>query len=78
MLIEKRIVMLGAPGVGKGTQAKSLSKMYNWAHISTGDMLREAVRTKTELGKQAKFIMEKGELVPDTLIITLVGERLND
>jgi len=74
---EKRLILLGAPGVGKGTQAKRLSQEFSWTHISTGDMLREAVRESSVLGIQAKAIMEKGELVPDHLIVELVGERLN-
>ncbi len=72
----KRIILLGAPGVGKGTQAKRLKENFNWAHISTGDMLREALRQGTDLGLKAKAYMEKGDLVPDDLIIKLVGERL--
>lgn len=76
MTVSKRIIMLGAPGVGKGTQAKNLQARFGWAHISTGDMLRDAVRGGTELGKKAGQFMEKGELVPDTLIIEMVGERL--
>lgn len=75
-MIKKRIVLLGAPGVGKGTQAKQLKNQFHWAHISTGDMLREAVKDKTPLGMKAKSYMEKGELVPDDLIVELVGERL--
>lgn len=70
------MILLGAPGVGKGTQAIRLRQQFNWAHISTGDMLREAVRNETALGKQAKAFMEKGELVTDELIIALVKERL--
>jgi adenylate kinase len=76
MTVTKRIIMLGAPGVGKGTQAKNLQSRFGWAHISTGDMLRDAVRGGTELGKKAALFMEKGELVPDALIIEMVGERL--
>jgi adenylate kinase len=75
-LSKKRIILLGAPGVGKGTQAKRLKKQFDWAHISTGDMLREAVKDQTALGIKAKSYMEKGELVPDDLIVELVGERL--
>lgn len=77
-MLKKRFVLLGAPGVGKGTQAKRLKDNFQWAHISTGDMLRDAVREKTSLGVQAKAFMDKGELVPDDLIINLVGERLKD
>lgn len=75
-MADRRIILLGAPGAGKGTQAIRLHQQFNWAHISTGDMLREAVRNETELGKQAKAFMEKGELVTDDLIIALVKERL--
>ena len=73
----RRIIMVGAPGVGKGTQAKRLKEEYGWSHLSTGDMLREAVRLETELGKRAKAIMEKGDLVPDGLIVEMVSERLS-
>jgi len=71
-----RIILLGAPGAGKGTQAKRLSDDFSWAHISTGDMLRENVREGTDLGKKARSFMEQGELVPDTLILAMVQERL--
>lgn len=71
-----RIMLLGAPGVGKGTQAKKIQEKYSIPQISTGDILREAVRNQTALGKKAKAIMDKGELVPDDLIVSLVRERL--
>ncbi len=74
--MKKSIVMLGAPGAGKGTQAKLMSEKYGIPHISTGDMLREAVKEGTELGLKAKEIMERGELVPDDLINAIVKERL--
>jgi adenylate kinase len=77
MAVSKRVIMLGAPGVGKGTQAKNLQARFSWAHISTGDMLREAVREGTELGNKARQIMERGELVPDDVIVQMVGERLS-
>lgn len=70
------LVLLGAPGAGKGTQADKLIEAYGFAHISTGDMLRAAVAAGTELGKQAKGYMDSGNLVPDDLIIALVSERL--
>jgi adenylate kinase len=76
MTATQRLIMLGAPGVGKGTQAKRLQTGFGWAHVSTGDMLRDAVREGTELGRKAKQYMEKGELVPDDLIVQMVGERL--
>ncbi len=74
--MKKSIVMLGAPGVGKGTQAKLISEKYNIPHISTGDMLRAAVKEGTELGMKAKEIMERGELVPDEIMYGIVKERL--
>lgn len=70
------LILFGAPGVGKGTQAKILAEKYSLFHISTGDILREAVKNETELGKEAKAIMEKGELVPDTIMAGIVKEAL--
>ena len=70
------IVLLGAPGAGKGTQAQLLVRDYGVAHISTGDLLRAAVKGGTELGVAAKKYMDAGELVPDQLVIDLVKERL--
>ena len=70
------IVLFGAPGVGKGTQAKILSSKLNIPHISTGDILREAVKDETELGKKAKEIMNRGDLVPDDIMIGIIKERL--
>lgn len=72
-----RIILFGSPGVGKGTQAKILSTKYNIPHISTGDILRKAVQDKTELGLKAGEIMERGELVPDDLMIAMIRETLN-
>ena len=71
-----RIVLLGAPGAGKGTQAKKLIEKYSIPQISTGDILRKAVADGTLLGKEAKSFMDKGELVPDTVVIGLIQERL--
>lgn len=68
--------MLGAPGVGKGTQAKQISVEYSIPHISTGDMLREEVKNKTQLAEKAKTYMDKGELVPDHLIIEMLLNRV--
>ncbi len=72
-----RLILFGAPGVGKGTQAKILSSKLNIPHISTGDILREAVREKTPLGIKANEIMSRGELVPDDLMIGIIKETLN-
>ena len=71
-----RIVLLGPPGSGKGTQAKSIGREFGFLHISTGDMLREAADQDTELGRQAKVYMEEGELVPDEIMISIVENRL--
>ena len=70
------IVLLGAPGAGKGTQARKLVDKLNLAHLSTGDVLREAVKEGSELGKQVKEIMEAGELVPDQLVSEIVYEKI--
>ena len=70
------IVLLGAPGAGKGTQAAKLVEKFGMCHISTGDILRAAVRDQTELGVKAKGFMDAGELVPDELIIDLMKERI--
>ncbi len=70
------LIFLGAPGAGKGTQAKMVSEKYGIPQISTGDMLREAVAKGTELGKKAKEYMDRGELVPDEIVIGIVKERL--
>ena len=71
-----RILLLGAPGSGKGTQAKRLAERYKVLHISTGEILREAVADETELGKQAKEAMDKGELVSDEIVVSILEERL--
>jgi adenylate kinase len=71
-----RIVLLGAPGAGKGTQAKKLIEKYGMPQISTGDLLRAAVKAGTKLGLEAKGFMDKGELVPDAVVLGMVGERL--
>jgi len=73
---EHNVVLLGAPGAGKGTQAKLLSQRLGVPHISTGDILRGAVAAGSELGKQAKGFMDRGELVPDELVIAIARERL--
>ena len=73
----KRLIFLGPPGAGKGTQAQVLSENHRIPHISTGDILRAAVTNQTPLGKQAKDYMDRGELVPDTLILGLIQDRLS-
>ena len=72
-----KIVMLGAPGAGKGTQAKMISEKYGIPHISTGDIFRENIKNGTELGKKAKGYMDAGELVPDELTCDLVVDRIH-
>jgi adenylate kinase len=71
-----RIILLGAPGAGKGTQAGFLTKRYNIPQISTGDMLRAAIKAGTEMGKMAKAAMDAGQLVTDEIIIGLVKDRI--
>ncbi len=70
------IILLGAPGAGKGTQAQFISEKFGIPQISTGDMLRNAIKAGTELGRRAKVIMDAGGLVPDEIVIDLVKERL--
>ncbi len=72
------LVLLGPPGAGKGTQAKLLEKSRSLIKLSTGDMLRAAVAAGTELGRKARDIMERGQLVPDALVINLIAERLDE
>lgn len=71
-----RIVFIGPPGAGKGTQAERLVKQYRMAHLSTGDMLRTARDAKTEVGVQAEKYMSSGALVPDDIIVAIIAERL--
>jgi len=72
------LILLGAPGSGKGTQAEVITKQTGWKHISTGDMLREAVVNGSELGKAAKSYMDAGSLVPDDLVIAMLLERIKE
>ena len=74
----KRLILLGPPGAGKGTQALRITKNYQIPHISTGDILRANIKAGTPLGLEAKAYMDKGELVPDSLIMGLVRERLKE
>lgn len=71
-----RIIMLGAPGAGKGTQASVISERYNIPQISTGNIIREALRTGTEMGLKAKSYMDEGKLVPDDVVIGIIKDRL--
>ena len=72
----RAVILLGPPGAGKGTQAKQIAREYGVPHISTGDMFREHVSRGTPLGLRAKAIMERGELVPDDLVLSMVEERI--
>lgn len=72
-----KIVMLGAPGAGKGTQAKQIAAKYNVPHISTGDIFRANLKEGTELGKKAKVYMDQGQLVPDSLTLELIMDRFD-
>ena len=72
-----KVVMLGAPGAGKGTQAKKIAAKYSIPHISTGDIFRANIKNGTELGKKAKTYMDQGLLVPDELVVDLVVDRVN-
>ena len=74
----KGLIFLGPPGSGKGTQAQELSQELNIPHISTGEMLREAIAKQTPLGQKAQAYVDKGELVPDELLLGLIEERLNE
>ena len=73
-----KLLFLGPPGAGKGTQAKKVSEIFKIEHISTGDILREAVNKGSELGKKVKTIIDKGELVPDEIMNELVKEKIKD
>ena len=70
------IILFGPPGAGKGTQAQILVERYNLAQLSTGDMLREAIKEGSDLGKEAKSIMDRGELVSDEIILSMIREKL--
>ena len=72
-----KLILLGPPGAGKGTQAELISKKLNIPHISTGDILRESIRNNTSLGEQAKKIMDQGNLVSDEIILGIIKERVS-
>ena len=72
-----KLILLGAPGAGKGTQAEFISEKYNIPMVSTGNMIREALKNKTELGLKAKSYMDGGQLVPDEVVIGIIKERLS-
>ncbi len=71
------ILLLGAPGAGKGTQAAKLADYYGYFHLSTGDMFRDAIANETKLGKEVKAILDRGDLVPDALTVSLVEDRIS-
>ena len=73
-----RLLLIGPPGAGKGTQATIISKKYGIPQIATGDMLRQEVKSATDLGTKAKAFMDKGELVPDSLVISMLEKRLRE
>src|SRR5260370_38567316 len=73
----RAVIFLGPPGAGKGTQARQIAESYAVPHLSTGDMFREHVSRGTPLGLRAKPIMERGELVPDDLVLSMVEERIS-
>jgi len=72
------IILLGAPGAGKGTQAEEIVNRYKLTHVSTGDILRSSIKKGTSLGKKAKEYLDRGELVPDEVVVEIVKERLNE
>jgi adenylate kinase len=72
-----RLIFLGAPGAGKGTQAQILAELIEIPHISTGELLRHAVSAQTPLGQEAQAYMDRGELVPDQLVLDLIRDRLH-
>ncbi len=74
--LDRAVIFLGPPGAGKGTQAKELARIYRVPHLSTGDMLREHVSLGTRLGIEAKPIMARGDLVPDSLVLKMVRDRI--
>jgi adenylate kinase len=76
MPLNRAVIFLGPPGAGKGTQAKRIARRYDVPHLSTGDMLRDAIAHNTDLGRLAKPVMDRGELVSDTLVMKMIEERV--
>ncbi len=74
--LRRAVILLGPPGAGKGTQAQRIAQRYGMPHLSTGDMFRDHIRHDTELGRQAKPLMERGELVPDEIVLGMVEDRI--
>ncbi len=73
----RAVILLGAPGAGKGTQAQRIAQRYHLPHLSTGDMFRDNIQRDTELGRKAKPLMERGQLVPDEIVLGMVADRIN-
>jgi adenylate kinase len=73
----RAVILLGPPGAGKGTQAQRIAQRYHLPHLSTGDMFRDNIQRETELGRKAKPLMERGELVPDEIVLGMVADRIN-
>jgi len=75
--LERAVILLGPPGAGKGTQAQRIAQRYRLPHLSTGDMLRDHIQRDTDRGRRAKPLMERGELVPDEIVLSMVEERIS-
>lgn len=75
--LQRAVILLGPPGAGKGTQAQRIAQRYRLPHLSTGDMLRDHISRDTELGRKAKPLMERGELVPDEIVLGMVEDRIS-
>src|SRR3984893_8925857 len=75
--LQRALILLGAPGAGKGTQAQRIAERSHLPHLSTGDMLRDHIQRDTELGRRGKPVMERGELVPDKIVLSMAEEPLS-
>ncbi len=73
----RAVILLGPPGAGKGTQAQRIAQRYNLPHLSTGDMFRDNIARETEVGRKAKPLLERGELVPDEIVLGMVEDRID-